>query len=209
MKNKLTGKPLIWLVFASALVGISIDIHNKMADSGFFEALSTFKFFTLQSNLLVLIFAGLTILGGKKSTNNVMQFSLGPITSYIVLTGVVYLVILEPIYELYGMERVASVLLHYVTPPLMLLYWIFNEKRRYTFAEFPKWLVYPVLFMVWGIARAVFAEDYLYPFFDTGQYGYFIAFYLLLVALGFSSMVMIFIFVNNFYMTPYTLKKGK
>lgn len=194
---------LLWLAFVASLCGILLDIYNKTVVDGFVQALTTFKYFTLQSNLLVvLVSSGLLFLKeGKVKT--IAKNYLGAVTSYILLTGIVYLIILEPIYELYGRERIASVLLHYVVPPAVLAYWLLNEKRRYQFKEILKWLCYPVIFMLWGLLLAFWFEDYLYPFFDIAQYGAFVAIYLVLVAIGFLAMILLLFFINNFYLTPH------
>jgi hypothetical protein len=190
---------LLWIVFSSAFIGIGIDLYNKFVSGGVLHALSTFKYFTLQSNLLVLIYAFVILFCVRLSKNSFVLFMKGPLTSYIVLTGLVYLIILEPIYDLEGLERIASVFLHYVVPPLMFLWWILSEQRSYSLREVPKWLVYPVLFMVWGLFLALVEGDYLYPFFDVSQYGIYVALYILFVAIGFVSLVVLLIFINIFF----------
>ncbi len=55
--------------------------------------------------------------------------------------------------------------------------------------------------MAWGLYRALVFDDYLYPFFDTQKYGMFVAVYLLMVAIGFSCMILLLIFINNNYLT--------
>ena len=201
MKRELIKRTLLWVIFVSALIGISIDIYNHSQGGNILKGLSNFKFFTLQSNALILIYAFVLIFIKKYNTNNTFNNILGPVTSYILLTGVVYLIILEPIYELYGMERLSSSILHYVTPPLMSLFWLLFEQRRYRYREFLSWLIYPLIFMAWGLFRALAYNDYLYPFFDTQKYGYFVSAYLLMVAIGFSSMILLLIFINNNYLT--------
>jgi hypothetical protein len=146
------------------------------------------------------VYASIVLFSKRLSKRGFVVFMKGPLTSYIALTGLVYLIILEPIYDLDGLERTASVFLHYVVPPLMFLWWISTEERRYSLRELPKWLLYPVLFMVWGLFLAVAKGDYLYPFFDVSKYGMFVTLYLLLVAIGFASLVVLLVFINNFYL---------
>lgn len=199
MKNRISYF-LLWGVLLSAFVGIGIDLFNKFISGGVLYALSTFKFFTLQSNLFVLIYAFVVLFCSRLSMNNFVVFMKGPLTSYIVLTGLVYLIILEPIYDLDGMERIASVFLHYIVPPLMFLFWITSEKRRYSLREMPRWLVYPVCFMLWGLFLALVKNDYLYPFFDVSQHGIYVSLYILLVAIGFVALVILLVFINNFHL---------
>jgi hypothetical protein len=201
MKQELIKRILLWSIFVFAVAGISLDVYNHSDGGDILKGLSNFKFFTLQSNALILIYAFVSIFMKRYSSVNSFNNILGPVTSYIVLTGVVYLIILEPIYELYGMERLSSTILHYITPPLMFIFWLFFEQRRYSYEEFFRWLIYPLVFMAWGLFRALVFDDYLYPFFDTQQYGLFVAVYLLLVAIGFSCMILLLIFINNNYLT--------
>ena len=188
-------------LFLVALTGISIDVYNNSEGGTFISGLSTFKYFSLQSNALVLLFSAGTLFCKSISQKSWFRYALGPLTAYLLLTGLVYLIVLEPIYDSVGLKRVSSVLLHYVTPSLMFVYWYMAETRRYRYVEIFKWLIYPVIFMVWGLMLAMFRNDYLYPFFDTEQYGANVAIYLMLVAIGFSSMIMLIIFINNTFLT--------
>lgn len=209
MKKEQFTSYLLIFIFLVTLAGISLDIYNRAIDGGVMHALATFKFFTLQSNLLLLLFSATELFLRKAPKSKLHNFILGPITAYILLTGIVYLVILEPIYELYGLERISSVLLHYISPVLMFTYWLIAEKRRYRFAEAFNWLIYPILFMIWGLFLALVFNDYLYPFFDVSQYGAYVGFYLLLVAMGFAAMIVILIFINNFYLTQPKITRQK
>lgn len=200
MKRSITDQVLLWLLLIATFSGISLNTYNHSDGGDILKGLSDFKFFTLQSNALILILAAGLLFVKRESILKFLSFSIGPLTSYIVLTGTVYLIILEPIYELYGTERVASSILHYVVPPLMLVFWIINEKRRYSYKEFFKWLAYPLLFMVWGLFRAFVYKDYLYPFFDLEKYGNFVSVYLFMVAIGFSCMILLIMFINNTFL---------
>ncbi len=201
MEKRFTGKSLLWIILIVTFCGITLDIYNHSPGGNVFKGLSNFKFFTLQANALILIYSFTALFLKKLSDREFFKKALGPITSYIMLTGFVYLIILEPIYELYGMERLSSTLLHYISPPLMFIYWIYTEKRRYSYDEFLRWMTYPMIFMVWGLFRAIVLGDYLYPFFDTSLYGVYVSIYLFLVSVGFSCMILLFIFINNNYLT--------
>ena len=200
---------LLLFIFAVTLVGISLDIYNRSIAKGLLYALSTFKYFTLQSNFLLLVYSATELFMKKVPKSKLHSYMLGPITAYILLTGIVYLIILEPIYELYGLEKLSSVLMHYVSPVLMFAYWLIAEKRRYHFLETFKWLIYPITFMIWGLFLALVFNDYLYPFFDIAEYGAYVGLYILLVAMGFTSMIILLIFINNFYLTNVKVERQK
>lgn len=209
MRNENIKNYLLISIFAATLAGISIDLYNTFLDDGLINALGEFKFFTLQSNLLLLLYSGTELFLGKIPKTKLHSFVLGPITAYILLTGTVYLIILEPIYESYGLYKLSSVLMHYVSPSLMFTYWFIAENRRYSFIEVFKWLIYPIAFMIWGLFRAIVFKDYLYPFFDISEYGVAVGLYILLVAMGFAAMIVILIFINNFYLPKLNTKKEK
>ena len=201
MKKDRVKQLLLWAILVTAILGISTDVYNNSEGGTLFYGLRTFKYFTLQSNALVLIFSAISLFSMRISQKEWFNYTLGPLTAYIMLTGIVYLIILEPIYDSEGLKRFSSIVLHYITPPLMFAFWIIREKRRYSYNEIFKWLAYPLLFMVWGLFQALVRRDYLYPFFDTSQYGANVAIYLILVAIGFSSMIMVLIFINNTFLT--------
>ncbi len=204
MRRLFTERRLLILILLTTSIGILLHIYNNSSGGDFFSGLFTFKFFTLQSNFLLLLFAGLLLLIGDGDKQRFLKRFTGPLTSYIFVTGLVYLIILEPIYDLYGPERVSSIILHYITPLLTLIYWLLWEENRYKYSFVAKWLVYPVLFMIWGVFRAIVYKDYLYPFFDLEKYGIYITAYIAAVALFFSIIILGVIFINRKY-----LVKGK
>ena len=207
MNKKKTKQLLLWAIMITALLGISVDVYNNAEGESLLYGFKTFKYFTLQSNSLVLFFSVASLFACNISQKRWFGYMLGPLTAYIMLTGLVYLIILEPIYDSEGLKRLSSIILHYITPPLMFAYWIIAEKRRYAYSEIYKWLSYPVLFMIWGLFLAITKGDYLYPFFDTSLYGANVAIYLILVAIGFSSMIMLLIFINNTFLTQKPAQK--
>lgn len=209
MKNEKLKKYLLIFIFIVTLTGLSIDIYSRALEQGVVKAFGAFKFFTLQSNLLLLFYSATELFLGKIPKTKLHSFLLGPLTAYILLTGTVYLIILEPIYDLHGLERISSILLHYISPLLMFAYWLITEKRRYRFAEVFKWLIYPIAFMIWGLFRALLFKDYLYPFFDISEYGAAVGIYLLFVAMGFAAMIIMLIIINNYYLPSTKTKKEK
>ncbi len=201
MKKEITQKLFLSAIFVVTFTGIVIDIHNNSNGECFLSGLKTFKYFTLQSNALIFLFAAVLLFARMPLRLFVAKTATGPLTSYILLTGVVYLIVLEPIYELYGLKRISSSLLHYVSPVLMLIYWLLFEERKYSYNEFYKWLIFPVTFLIWGLFRAIVLADYLYPFFDIPAIGCIVVPYIFAVASGFALMSLLLIFVNNKYLT--------
>ncbi len=67
MKKSSTEKILLWMLFISTLSGISLNTFNHSEGGDILKGLSDFKFFTLQSNLLILLFAAGLLFVRKES----------------------------------------------------------------------------------------------------------------------------------------------
>lgn len=177
-KNDLK-KLILALVFITTLQGIGIDVYANSIEGGIWKGLSIFKYFTLQSNALVLVYSLLALVNFKSMTEKEwFQRTLTPVTSYIMLTGITFLIILAPTSNAQGLHRVASDLLHYLVPSLMFFYWIVFEERELQYRYIWSWILYPFVFMFWGLYLAIIKEDYLYPFFDISKLGILIVPYL-------------------------------
>jgi len=179
MRKKDLKKLILALVLITTVQGIGIDIYVNSAEGGIWEGLSIFKYFTLQSNALVMLYALLALINFRSMTEKEwFKRALTPVTSYIMLTGITFLIILAPTSNSQGLQRVASDLLHYLVPSLMFFYWIVFEERELQYSYIWSWIIYPFVFMFWGLYLAIMKEDYLYPFFDINKLGILIVPYL-------------------------------
>ena len=179
MRKKDLKKLILALVLITTVQGIGIDIYVNSAEGGIWEGLSIFKYFTLQSNALVMLYALLALINFRSMTEKEwFKRALTPVTSYIMLTGISFLIILAPTSNSQGLQRVASDLLHYLVPSLMFFYWIVFEERELQYSYIWSWIIYPFVFMFWGLYLAIMKEDYLYPFFDINKLGILIVPYL-------------------------------
>jgi len=191
-------KLLLALIFIATSLGIAIDIYVNSIERGIWEGLSIFKYFTLQSNALVMIFAFIELFNLRGLANNrYFRRSLTPVTSYIMLTGITFMIILAPTSTVTGLHKVASDLLHYLVPPLMFFYWIIFEERELKYKYVLSWILYPFFFMFWGLFLAIIKEDYLYPFFDINKFGYGIIPYLLAMTLATAFIGIFLVFVRK------------
>ena len=198
MKSKDFKQLLLALIFIASFTGIAIDVYANARESGILHGLSIFKFFTLQSNLLIAIYSFIALFN-IKSYNEKPFFKslLSPITSYIMLTGLAFAILLAPTSTAVGLHKVASDILHYLAPPLMFFFWLIFENRKLEYGYVAEWLIYPVVFMVWGLFRAFAYADYLYPFFDLTKFGYFLIIYLLAMAISTFAIGLLLVFVSK------------
>jgi hypothetical protein len=126
------------------------------------------RFFTILTNLLVAVTMTWVAIGRK-----VAPEVLGGVTVAILLVGVIYGLLLHGLQALHGSERVANVLLHYASPVLMALWWLFfapRAKLRWSSAIW--WPAYPLAYLVYVLARGRMDGRYPYPFIDVVKLGW-------------------------------------
>ncbi|MCK9305809.1 MAG: Pr6Pr family membrane protein [Bacteroidales bacterium] len=216
MKNKALRNILLFLIFMATLQGIFLNISVSSNGEGFVNGLYVFKYFTLQSNLLLMLFSCVTLIlintgksVGQESIisrekrskygkmNEWIDKLLSPLLSYILLTGITYALIIAPTANPEGLAKISTILLHYVSPSLAIIYFILFEKRRIDYREIALWIIYPIVFLGWGLYLAIIKGDYLYPFFDIEKLGYKIIPYLFAVTLGGILLDIAVVFVNR------------
>jgi hypothetical protein len=198
MKSLKLKKPVLAIISLLSLSGILIDVYANFLKGGIVASISIFKYFTLQSNFFVFVFSFLALCDFRFVTDKPdFKKLLSPITSYIFLTGITYLIILAPTSHAVGLQKTASILLHYIVPPLMFLYWLFFEDRKLKYNDIWTWMIYPFLFMLWGLGLAIIKGDYLYPFFDISKLGVLVVPYLMAMALAFASIGLLLVFLNR------------
>ncbi|OFY43381.1 MAG: hypothetical protein A2X18_00055 [Bacteroidetes bacterium GWF2_40_14] len=186
------------IIFITTFLGVAIDIYANTVDYNIWKGLSIFKFFTIQSNMLIMLYSFVALTNLNNWQESVFfKNLLSPITSYIMLTGITFAILLAPTSTVQGLHKVASDLLHYLAPPMMFFYWIIFEERKLEYKFTLKWLIYPVLFMIWGLFLAFAFQDYLYPFFDLPKFGNFLYIYLLLMAASTTAISIFLVFVNK------------
>ncbi|MDO9553548.1 Pr6Pr family membrane protein [Rhodonellum sp.] len=152
-----------------------------------------FSFFTILTNTLVAIYFTLQALGsGKKIWIN-KTGDLTAITIYILVVGLVYQLILRQIWEPTGMQKIVDELLHSINPILVLVYWVMYEnKKSLSWPLTPKWLIYPLVYLVFILIRGGISGFYPYPFVNVMELGLqqvsINAFFLMLLFLGLSAV---------------------
>lgn len=126
-----------------------------------------FSYFTILTNILVAVVMTALALGRRVSTS-----LAGAATLNILVVGLVYSAVLRAIWTPEGWQKVADHLLHDVVPVAALAVWlIFVPKGRLSFRNLPVWLLYPLAFLGWSLARGSLDGWYPYPFLDAGRLG--------------------------------------
>lgn len=162
-----------WMAFgigAMALAALVAEFHRL----GQFAALADWdrrlwsmaRFFTILTNGLV---AGVMLaLAARRKVplDVVMTAVLG-----IVLVGVVYQTLLRPPAPFHGLRWWTDATLHGAVPVSCLLWFLAFGPRRLSPGRIPSWLVWPVAYCVYALARGSFDGRYPYFFVDIGRFG--------------------------------------
>jgi hypothetical protein len=84
----------------------------------------------------------------------------------------VYVTVLASIWQPQGLFLLCDRLLHYITPALCLLTWLLVWRDgSLSWRDIGWWTVYPILYLVYALARAPIAGEVPYPFLDVAQNG--------------------------------------
>jgi len=143
-----TGLPLLWLV--------------------------SFKYYTMQTNLIVTIWFTLAIGWHNKpeSLEKIMGPLKGAFTLYITTTFIFFAILLQMFYQPTGWAAFNNLILHYITPIAFIIDWILTEtKQRYKWRYFQYWIIYPICYLVFSFVLGTFTGDYLYGFLDINRVG--------------------------------------
>ncbi|MCK0111235.1 Pr6Pr family membrane protein [Ornithinimicrobium sp. F0845] len=131
-----------------------------------------FCYFTIQSNLLVLVMAA-GLVADPHRDGPVWRVVQTDAVLGITLTGVVHFVLLRPLLELTGWSAVADTLLHLVVPALVVLGWVLFGPRRRVDGRTARWsLAWPIAWLVVTLALGELRDWYPYPFLDVAEHGY-------------------------------------
>lgn len=203
------------LIVAFVVTGICLTPAERSAEQ--------FWFFTLQTNIFValiqiILSASLIfeLFGKELKFTNSLTFSRIRILSsfFITITGFVYCFILAPCGIIFdGMSFLElfdfrNVLLHIVVPVMAIAdYLFFCNKGIISYKQFWLFLIYPFVYSVIIYLRVAFGGK---PFFSGSYYPYFffdpfhksqglllVAIYLTIMALMFTSLAMMYIWIDK------------
>lgn len=166
------------LIALAALVGVGLELGRALVD-GPGEAGSMterlvrlLSYFTIQSNLLVLVASALLAARPARSGRVVAVLHLDALLC-IAVTGVVYHTVLaEAGLVLTPSGAVANFLLHTVTPIGAWVVWLLVGPRpRFGGATVAWSVVYPLAWIAYTFVRGATTGWYPYPFLDAGALG--------------------------------------
>jgi hypothetical protein len=135
-----------------------------------------FSFFTILTNLLVALYftSRIPMFNKVYFQKTFNKGALTALTTFIVVVGLVYQIILRNTWEPKGFQLIIDELLHSVIPLFVLIYWLlFADITDLKFQNSKNWLWFPALYFVYVIIRGHFSNFYPYPFINVSEIGYF------------------------------------
>lgn len=171
MSVGVAGRIFAACIAAAAWVGLIVqfaDLHR--ANSAVTSLWIMFGFFTIITNVIVgAVFSSIAIGRGVLRSD----WIVGGTMLSILLVGVVNALLLWGQLELSGGSALVDKLLHVVTPACALLFWIFcARKGELAWRDPLLWAIYPLAYLVYGIARGVTTGKYAYPFLNVLTLGW-------------------------------------
>ncbi len=128
-----------------------------------------FSYFTILSNILVV----LSYLGPRRGVFFARPSVQSAIALYIAAVGLVYVVVLRPLWNPQGWALVADAGLHYAAPLLYFAYWLaFVPSGEVRYGAVARWMIFPILFCIYALARGALSGLYPYPFLEADKIGY-------------------------------------
>ncbi|WIM99039.1 Pr6Pr family membrane protein [Actinoplanes oblitus] len=179
MKSRIWHGTLAFIVLASLLTQIVLTATDTAPHAGpvVHEAAVTrfvrlFSYFTIQSNLLVLI-ATVALARDHGRDGRVWRVIRLDALLGIVITGIVYATILAGQVELHGAAYLANLGFHYIAPWVALLGWLLFGPRPRIDARTLAWAsLWPALWIGYTLAHGAVTDWYPYPFTDVTTLGY-------------------------------------
>ncbi|GAA2903508.1 hypothetical protein Acy02nite_28840 [Actinoplanes cyaneus] len=179
MKSRVWHGTLALIVLASLITQIVLTATDTAPHAGpaVHETLVTrfvrlFSFFTIQSNLLLLI-AIVALVRDPGRDGRVWRVIRLDALLGIVITGIVYSTILAGQVELHGAAYLADLGFHYIAPWAALLGWLLFGPRPRIDARTLAWAaLWPVLWIGYTLAHGAVTGWYPYPFTDVNSLGY-------------------------------------
>lgn len=136
--------------------------------------LNFFSFFTILTNVLVMLILLLPVVAGSSSLGRWVSTPSvrAAVSMYAVVVGLVYHLLLHATWAPEGWSYVVNILLHYVMPIAMLIDWLaFVPRGQLTWRDPLRWLLFPLAYGGWTLAHGLAVDWWPYWFVDVTELG--------------------------------------
>lgn len=177
-KSKLVYQVLAALFGWFALILQLYLIIKRVPESGqtyLSEIIRFLSYMTIWTNILVTLTFTFSLIAKKSKLG---RFLSSPIMEtgtmlYITVVGISYHFLLSHIWAPVGLQKVADVSLHYFVPAIYIVYWfLFVKKGEQQYSNSYKWLLYPLVYLIYALIHGAIVNTYAYPFIDVNEHGY-------------------------------------
>lgn len=152
--------------------GIAVDRFTDEGMSLGGAIVKFFSFFTVLTNIFAVAVHAAALSGSKLGFFRRPTVMLTA-TVAITIVGIVYHVLLAALWDPQGMQKITDILLHYVAPALLVVWWIaYGRSGTARLADIRYVLIYPLAYLGYVLVRAPIAGEVPYPFLDYWQYGW-------------------------------------
>ena len=189
------------LLFIIILCGIILNFFAKD-----FNLNLLLSYYTIQSNIIILIvlllkiinhFKKIKLFKNEETFNNIN----GACTIIILITGLIFSILLSKYTKDWsGYRLYSSYVLHYISPLLVLIDYLFFDPTTYKTdnKKILLWLIYPLLYYIFGVIRILYLDGFIpYPFMNVKELGFI------------KSILIVVVLIIIFYLISILLSKAK
>jgi hypothetical protein len=179
--NRTWNAVLVLVILASLVIQVSLLLQggqdvNSGQSSAQLDLLTRFtrffSYFTIQSNLVVLVVAASLVLDPRRDGHGWRVARLDALLG-IAITGLVFSVLLSGIVHHSGAGAWANAGFHYFAPVWTLLGWLFFGPRpRMNWRVVRHAFIWPIAWIAFTLVRGVATGWYPYPFLNIGTLGF-------------------------------------
>jgi len=155
---------------------ISVGMVSNNGEPRIDGLVAYFGYFTILTNIFVALASTTPLIVGNARLGRWFGkgFVLGCATTAILLAGIVYHVLLRHLWNPTGLQLIADMMLHYMVPFVLFMYWIFFAPTQKLSIWAPlAWCIYPIFYLLYVLARGEILGVYPYPFIDVVRIGYY------------------------------------
>lgn len=192
----------VWIVL---VVQFYLQLTNTSVDLSTAERIVRFfSYFTTLSNMIVaIVWSGVALFPRTKPGEFLSKTGTQTAAAvYISIVGMIYSLFLRGVWNPQGWQKFADHSLHDATPIAFVIYWLIFVPKAVAWGDPAKWLVYPLLYMLYSLIRGAIVNWYPYWFADARQLGYTLALRnAFFVMLGFLAVGLVFVAVAKLLTT--------